>query len=445
MLESRFTFAIETMGCKANVTDSQAIESELRRLGGRAVSQGEADVYVLNTCTVTDQADRDAEAVLRRKGGRLTVVTGCMAEVSPDRAAVARDTQTVVIRNSGKNLLASTVEEWLAGTLREQRRVVHGERAGWHGRIEVASGAALDVESERRTRVFLKVQDGCDQFCSYCIIPTARGRSRSLPSDQVIREVALLVERGAKEIVLTAIHAADYRDRGTDFTALVARTLGETKVPRLRLTSLDPAEITPGILDLMAQEPRLCPHLHVSLQSASTRVLHAMKRGYDQYRARECLAAIAEKVPHAFVGMDVIAGFPGETGEEFEETMEFLRATPWSKLHVFPFSMRKGTAAARLVAEGLAVPAGEVKARAKAMRDLSARRMEEQLRKRMGGVMEIVVEGKAVEYRGRRCSQGYSRSYQRVIVPGAHGTNSFLRARVVGVDARIEALLGERI
>ncbi len=447
MFDTRFTYAIETMGCKANVTDSHSMEAELRKLGGKAVDRDEADVYVLNTCTVTDQADRDAEATLRRASGRLTVVTGCMAEVSPERAASAKSggQSTVVIRNSGKNLLGATIEEWLAGTLSEQKKIVHGERADWHARIGVASGAALDGASEKRTRAFLKVQDGCNQFCSYCIIPTARGRSRSLPVEEVIREVSALTERGVNEVVLTAIHAADYSHGGVDFTNLVKRVLSETMVPRLRLTSLDPAEISPELLDIMASESRLCPHLHVSLQSGDSRVLSGMKRGYDASRARECLGLIQERIPHAFVGMDMIAGFPGESEAEFSNTMEFLRSTPWSKLHVFPFSLRRSTAASRLVEQGLGIPPQEIKRRAREMRDLSSRRVAEQLQRKVGSVMEILVEGKEIEFRGRRCSQGYSRSYHRVIVPGVQAVNSLLRCRIVDFNPEAEALLGERV
>ncbi len=438
----RFTYAISTMGCKANLTDSQELDTQLRALGGSAVAEN-ADLFVLNTCTVTDQADRDGEATLRKSNSAFTVVTGCMAEVDPERAKNALQDSGVVIRNSAKNQFSETVKAWLEGNS-SSASIVHGDRADWHQRIGVMSGAALAAQSEKRTRAFLKVQDGCNQFCSYCIIPHARGRSRSLPPEQIIHEVQSLVDRGVREVVLTAIHAADYEFAGLDFTGLVEQVLRETTVPRLRLTSLDPAEISSRLLDLMAREPRLCPHLHVSLQSGNSRVLSAMKRNYDQERAEACLAEIREKLPHSFVGMDVIAGFPGETDEEFADTVAFLTRTPWTRLHVFPYSIRKGTHAAKLVETGLGISDFARHERARVLRELSEERMALEQKKRIGSVTEVLVEGKRVKYRGRECSMGHTRSYFKVLIPGKHTENTFLRTKIVAVGER-ESLLGEKL
>lgn len=446
MSNAIFTYAISTMGCKANVTDSHDLESQLQELGGQAVEEN-ADVFVLNTCTVTDQADRDAEHSLRKSSGKFNVVTGCMAEVDPERALHAiklKNQSGVVVRNSAKNQLAETVRKWLADRPESASSVVHGERIDWHKRISVMSGAALQAKSEKRTRAFLKVQDGCNQFCSYCIIPHARGRSRSLPVAQILQEINLLVDQGTREIVLTAIHAADYDFEGLSFTDLVEKILQETKVPRLRLTSLDPQEISSRLIDLMKSEPRLCPHFHVSLQSANSRVLSAMKRNYDQKRAEACLNEINQVLPHAFIGMDMIAGFPGETEAEFEDTLAFLQRTPWTRLHVFPYSVRKSTLAARLVEEGGGVSDKVRHERAARLRQLSDLRSTDELKKRIGSVVEVLIESKRVRYKERDCSVGHTRSYLKVLVPGVHTENSLVRTRIIGLGER-DNLLGEKL
>ncbi len=438
------------MGCKANLTDSHALESELRLLGGSPVADGQnPDLFLLNTCTVTDQADREAGVILRKADAAFTVATGCYAEVDPERlreAAGRGKAPFRVLRNSAKHELSTLVEQWLAGALEEQKEIWHGDRIGWHQSILPSRVAeeAFAASAEPRTRAFLKVQDGCNAFCSYCVIPLARGRSRSVPAAQVVAEVSALVNAGIKEVVLTAIHAADYEDAGLNFTGLVEKVLKETSVRRLRLTSLDPAEIPDRLLDLMATEPRLCPHFHVSLQSANGRVLRAMKRGYGAEAAEERLHKIARVLPHAFVGMDLIAGFPGETDEEFADGLERLKRSPWTRAHVFPFSVRRNTAAAKLVEAGIAVPASVISERAARLRELSEEKLRAALESRVGSVMEILVEGKELMREGRRLSMGHSRSYFKVVIPGRHPANELRRVRIVGTIAQ-DCLKGELV
>lgn len=446
----RFTYSVTSMGCKANLTDSQALEAELRGLGGAPAPEGESgDVHLLNTCTVTDQADREAAKLLRKSGAALTVATGCYAEVDPEglrrSAPAGRDLQ--VVRNSGKSGIAGVVSEWLAGVKAEQGSVLAGDRAAWHKSfLENRDSSEIGKESAApRTRAFLKVQDGCNAFCAYCIIPLARGRSRSLPAAQVVADVSAAVAAGVKEVVLTAIHAADYEAEGaSDFTGLVEKVLAETSVPRLRLTSLDPAEIPDRLLSLMEKNPRLCPHFHVSLQSASDEVLKGMKRGYGAKEVEERLTEIARRLPHAYVGMDLIAGFPGESDEQFEEGLARLERLPWTRAHVFPFSVRRSTAAARLVEAGLGVPEHVVRARALKLRELSDRKLAAALKAREGSVMEILVEGKEAKRAGRTVSFGHSRSYFKVVVPGRHAANEFKRVKVIGALGP-EELKGELI
>lgn len=435
-----FTFSVTNMGCKANLADSHSLEADLRALGGAPVAEGmKPDLHLLNTCTVTDNADREAAQILRKSGAGFTVATGCYAEVDPAGLAAAGERAGAnfrVLRNAAKPELAALVGQWLNGALDEQQKIWNGDRANWHSSfLQNRSAAELAAPggSIERTRAFLKVQDGCNAFCSYCVIPLARGRSRSLPPEQVVREVNELVAAGVKEVVLTAIHAADFDGAGArGFTGLVEKVLRETRVPRLRLTSLDPAEIPDALLELMERESRLCAHFHVSLQSANDRVLGAMKRGYGVQEIEERLAAIAGRLPHAFVGMDVIAGFPGETDEEFEDTYRRLERLPWSRAHVFPFSVRRNTAAARLVEGGLAVPQHKIAERAKRLRELSARKLAATLEARVGSVVEILVEGKELEWQGRKVSSGYTRSYFKVIIAGRHRANELKRVRIVG-------------
>lgn len=450
-MHNRFTFAISTMGCKANLTDSQALEVGLRELGGvPAVDDTQADLHLLNTCTVTDQADREAGRILRKSTASLTIATGCLAEVDPERlqqSAPESKKNIRIVRNSAKQEINYLVEEWLAGALAAQKtEIVHGDRAAWHSSF-LANRDSLEIakaSAAPRTRAFLKVQDGCNAFCSYCVIPLARGRSRSLAADQVVREVQAAKDAGVKEVVLTAIHAADYESVGLDFTGLVEKVLRETSVPRLRLTSLDPAEIPDRLLALMELNPRLCPHFHVSLQSASSRVLEAMKRGYDSAAIEDRLMAIARRLPHAYVGMDLIAGFPGETDGEFEEGFRLLERQPWTRAHVFPFSVRRNTAAARLVAAGIAVPEHIVRERAARLRALSDSKQAAANVARNGSVMEILVEGKEARRSGRNVSLGHSRSYFKVVIPGRHEANELRRVKIVGTLG-LEELKGELI
>jgi threonylcarbamoyladenosine tRNA methylthiotransferase MtaB len=429
-----FTYAIRTMGCKANLTDSQSLEARLRQLGGRAAPEETADLFLLNTCTVTDQADKEARALLRKGRAPFTIATGCLAQVDPDQLAAVNtgERKVRVLRNSGKDELEAVVQEWLLGAV-EAQKIASGDRVGWHQKFLENHDPAEPIEAAARTRAFYKVQDGCNAFCAYCVIPLARGRSRSLPASQVVKEVQGIVDSGVKEVVLTAIHAADYESEGLDFTGLVNKILAETSVPRLRLTSLDPAEIPDRLLGLMELNSRLCPHFHVSLQAANSRVLQGMKRAYGAAEVAERLLAIAKKLPHAYVGMDLIAGFPGETLAEFADGLARLERLPFTKAHVFPFSARRNTAAARLVEAGHAVPAEEIKERAAQLRILSEKKFQAALKSKVGSVVEVLVEEKRVPVGTRTCSVGHARNFHKVLIPGHHPANDLKRARIVGV------------
>lgn len=440
-----FTYSLQTLGCKANLTDSQYLELRLQREGGVPESDANrADVLIVNSCTVTDRADRDALGLLKRFRGRsrVAVLTGCMAEVSPESVndpALANFERVILARNSGKALLPEAiarVQNELASTditardPGQRTLVLQGSRIDWHQEMDLEPGAALVGGNSQRTRVFFKVQDGCNQFCAFCIIPHARGRSRSLSSNKIIEEIRSFQSEGVKEVVLTAIHAADYENGGLNFVGLIRKILAETELPRLRLTSLDPAEISSELIDLMASEPRLCSHFHVSLQSGSSKVLSLMKRHYDAERAANCLQEIREKLPTAFVGMDLIAGFPGETDLEHEETMTLLKNNPWSRLHVFPYSVRKSTQAARMVANGLGIAEAIKRSRAAELRKLSDDRLQSTRESRIGTVVEVLTEAKPVIWNAQSFTQGHARSYLRVLLAEKISANKLVRAQI---------------
>lgn len=439
MSKSLFTYSLATMGCKANLADSQALEARLQKMGGTAALEGsEPDLFLLNSCTVTDQADKEAKQILKKAKGKLQIAAGCLAEVSPE--SVQAD-NTVVLRNSGKDQLETIVHSWLEKE--SPAFLVQGDRVAWHQKILENFQKEQELSSAQRTRAFYKVQDGCNAFCSYCVIPLARGRSRSLPSDQVVREIQNLALQGVKEVALTAIHAADYECDGLDFTGLVGKVLKETSVPRIRLTSLDPKEIPDSLIDLMASQPRLCPHFHISLQAASDTVLQRMKRSYGQKEIIDRFERIQEKVPHAYIGLDLIAGFPGETEEEFEEGKNLLETLPFTRAHVFPYSVRKNTAAARMVEAGHGVSPAVIHRRAKILRELSDRKFQRSLEEKVGSVGEILVEEKRTQVLGRTCSTGHARNFHKVIVPGQHPVNTLMRVKIVGVWK--DSLKGEKI
>lgn len=433
------TYVIKSLGCKANFADGQAIEAELRRHGWRAAgAEQSADLCVVNSCTVTDEADRQSRKLAARlkrlHPGSRVVVTGCAADVDPERlrASVGID---YVVGNVDKPRLVELV---LAARERTPQAtgLVLGQAIGYaelrsrhpmdREWPDVAASNALGaaaagaLEEADRTRVFLKIQEGCNSFCTYCIIPYGRGPARSLEHEAVIAAVARAVDQGAQEVILTGTNLGDYATDLTDeplapgqgFARLVALILARTELPRLRLSSLDPREIRPELLDLMAHEPRLCPHFHVSLQSASDEVLRLMKRAYRVADAERVLGQIADiRGPHgpAFVGMDVITGFPGETAEHFAETLARLERLPWSRLHVFPYSERAGTPATRLPG---VVPPAERARRAKLLRELSARRLSErcaQVGEELRGILLEKPDAQGIA--------GYTPDYLKVRLP----------------------------
>ncbi len=336
------TVAIHTHGCKLNQADSDAIAQEFLAAGYRVVESGAGpDVVVLNTCTVTANADAKARQALRaaRRVNKdaLIVATGCYAQRSADVLS-QMDAVSLVVGNTQKDRLVSMVTEALG------KRVQSGstQTAGVAGETPESSTGAPNP----RIRAMVKIQEGCDQVCAYCIVPKVRGRERSVPPHSLVEQINHRVATGSPEVVLTGTQLGTYGFDlpGASLVGLLERILAETSVSRLRVSSIQPQEFSPGLLDLW-KDRRLCPHFHVPLQSGSDRVLKSMRRRYDTTQFAETIDRIRRQFPQAGITTDLIVGFPGESEEEFLASKCFAQSMKFSDMHIFPFSPRAGTSA----------------------------------------------------------------------------------------------------
>ena len=407
------TFTIATLGCKTNQFESAAMEERLRGAGFRPVpfEQG-ADLVIVNTCTVTAATDAQSRNLVRRarrlNGGCRVVVTGCYAQVDPQALLDIPGVSLVLGNEEKKDLLTLLAEtEGEGGTAR-----VSPIR-------EAAAAQVLPLSSfAERSRAYVQIQNGCDAFCSYCIIPYARGRSRSVPPDEVVEQVRRLCAAGYPEIVLTGIHIGGYGTDlapATDLLSLVRRLEGETAAPRLRLGSLEPTEIPAALIEAVASSPVLCAHFHVPLQSGSDSVLARMNRHYDTAFFAALVAGMRQRLPDAAIGVDVIAGFPGESEAEFAATCALLEALPVTHLHVFPFSRRPGTPAAAMADQ---LPGDLIRERAARLREIGEAKQRAFAESFIGRTLEVVLEGGAAK-QGRR--RGLTRNYLTVLLPAAAG------------------------
>jgi threonylcarbamoyladenosine tRNA methylthiotransferase MtaB len=350
-------YAIVTFGCRVNQADSLHIEEDLRRRGGVAAAPADADLVVVNTCSVTAGADQGARQTIRRiardNPAARVVVTGCYATRRPDEIA-ALPGVIAVIPNAAKDTIGlTTAERFGAG--------------------DGACGAPIEPGVGGRTAFTLRVQTGCEERCAYCIIPTTRGAGRSLPIAAVVREVQRVAAAGFRDVALSGVHLGSYgRDLAPAATLLaLLETLAELDVDiTFRISSLEPMDCTRAIVDTVAaSRGRFAPHFHLPLQHASDRVLTRMRRPYSLAYYRDLLDSIVERLPHASIGSDMIVGFPGETDDDFEANLAYLPGSPLSHLHVFPYSDRPGTAAAALSSK---VPGATIRDRAARLRRIGA-------------------------------------------------------------------------
>jgi threonylcarbamoyladenosine tRNA methylthiotransferase MtaB len=334
--------AIATLGCKVNQYDTAVMERLFDERGWQRVEFATvADAYVLNTCTVTDRADSEARRLARRarrsNPQARVIVTGCYAQTSPRQLAGLEYVDYVIGLNRLPDLLRA-----VAGEL-EERTAVSDLRGA-------TSVATLGIETfPGRTRAFVKVQEGCNLFCTFCIVPLARGRSRSVPPRQVVDEIVRLEARGHREVVLTGVHLGGYGDDlvpACDLAFLLEAIAQRVPRMRVRISSIDPPEISERFVDVVASNPVFCKHFHVPLQAGDDRVLARMRRRYTAAEAAASIARLRERMPEACIGTDVITGFPEESDEEFERGLAYFERLGLSYLHVFPYSKRSSTSAA---------------------------------------------------------------------------------------------------
>jgi threonylcarbamoyladenosine tRNA methylthiotransferase MtaB len=349
----RSTVAIRTQGCKLNQADSDTLARRFIAAGYRLVqSPAKADVFVLNSCTVTATADSKARQALRAahraNPDALIVATGCYAQRSKDELAQVEGV-SLVMGNTEKDELPSVVTALLQrtsdGTDGRPPTTDHSTQLEGIG----ISRLATDI---RRNRAMVKIQEGCDQICAYCIVPKVRGRERSIPSELLVEQINQRAADGCLEVVLTGTQLGTYGFDlpGITLSGLLKRILAETTVPRIRVSSLQPQEITPQLLELW-QDPRLCRHFHIPLQSGSDRILESMRRRYTTGLFAEKVGLVRRTVPGCGVTADLIGGFPGETETEFQESLSFARTMGFSDMHIFPYSPRPGTSAVYLSGE----------------------------------------------------------------------------------------------
>lgn len=407
--------AAATLGCKLNHYETEAVVGQFRRLGWQSVSPDEeADLLLVDTCTVTDRADQKARSLIRgmirRNPEAVVVVMGCYSQIAAEEIARIPGVDYIV-GTKEKRELASLVQ----GLEKQPEPVVRVGRPGG-----AQDRALLPLEGfEHQTRAWLKVQDGCDVFCSFCIIPFTRGRSRSMEPAQVLEQARRLLEAGFRELVVTGVHIGDFGrdlDPPRSLAWLCRRLLELPGLLRLRLSSIEPWDVDDELLGTMAGEPRFCPHLHTALQSGSDELLKAMRRRIDRRGIEQLFQRIAERLPGAGLGTDLITGFPGETEARFAETCELLERLPLTYLHVFPFSARRGTQAAGLPDP---VPREIRRERSRVLLELGARLQAAAHARALGRRVEILPEQRVVE----GSLFGYTADYLRVELPMPPGVD----------------------
>lgn len=419
---------VKTLGCKVNTFDSQALEGQFQREGYQLVGrQEDADVTVINTCSVTAAAEREARYLLRRyrreNPSAFRVVTGCYAQIDSGNIAEIEEVDFVV-PNEARGRLVQLVGQQLdalrSGHPIAEGKIPQGVTAVRDNRQSHFKSSLTFFDSPvlERSRAFLKIQDGCNGFCSYCQIPWARGASRSVPPVDVLRQLRKLLDNGVAEIVLTGIHIGDYgEDLGEEgkqqglFLSLLEDIFAETKLRRLRISSLEPAELTEDLIRLLARHrEQFCEHFHLPMQSGDDRILKKMNRSYSSEQYRESVRLIRHYFPEAQISADVIPGFPGEGDEEFASTEALIRSCQLSSLHVFPYSERPNTAALRMPDH---VPPPVRKQRAARLRQLSAELAAEYARKFFGQSMTVLWEKKQASGRW----EGKTRNYLQILSP----------------------------
>ena len=440
------TFHLINFGCRASYADGSAIKKQLMLRGFTETDPETSEVAVLNTCTVTAAADAEVRQVIRRihrsNPGCKILVTGCYAQRAADEIAKFPGVAWVIGNSHKHTLVEILTGDANAGTAVEHLPLPDEPEAGnGTSLIEQQSPQPLvrvgeigeafhfaPVFADDRTRPTLKVQDGCNARCSFCVIPHVRGDSRSMEPDKVIEQIRELEQNGYKEIVLSGINLGSYgRDLGRriNFLGLVERILRETVIPRLRISSIEPMDVSRELIELVAAEPRMAHHFHVPLQSGSNKMLRLMNRRYWTTQYAERIAAIRERMPNCGIGADVMAGFPGETEADHSESLQLIDSLPFTYLHIFPYSARPDTPAAEFPVQ---VDGRRIHERVREMKSLIAAKRVRFLHNQIGQKLNAVVLHKSQD----GTPTALSSNYLQISLPGAEVTPNTMVAVQIG-------------
>lgn len=415
--------AFYTLGCKVNQYDTEAVLENFKAAGYEIVEFGEyADVYVVNTCTVTHLSDRKCRQMLRKtkkiNPESVLVAMGCYAQIAADQIKEQVEEIDIIVGTNKRGQIVELVDQFLEERM-DMLNVVDDIMA-----VEEFEELKISDMGER-TRVYIKVQEGCNNYCSYCIIPYVRGKIRSRKEEQVIDEVKRLAGLGFKEIVLTGIHVLAYgKDLGnTNLMQLLERVHEVEGIERIRMSSIEPVVVTEEFIETLRRLPKVCHHFHLSLQSGSQTVLKRMNRKYTKEEYLESVHRLQNLWPDVALTTDIIVGFPGETDEEFEETLAFVKEVNFAQIHVFPFSPREGTPAAKMKNQ---VEPGVKEKRAKTLGALEKELRHAYMAKHIGQTMEVLFE-KAHE----GTLTGHTSNYLRVKVQGQENLENTVQAVVI--------------
>lgn len=427
--------AFHTLGCKVNQHDSAIMAALFQDAGYEVVDFNDlADVYVVNTCTVTHLSDRKSRQMIRhaaRENPAATIVVcGCYAQTAKAELE-ALDEVDLIIGTNERHKVVEAVETFRQDHVKTAYMADDEELLYYE-----------DLPHERvsgMTRAYVKIQEGCDQFCAYCAIPYARGPLRSRSEQDTIDEINMLVERGYKEVILTGIHIGAYgrgvKDETCDLTGLCRRILDETAIERLRIGSLEGIEVTDAFIEMIANDERMAKHLHLPLQSGCDRTLSAMRRPYDTEQFREMMRRIRGKVPNIAITTDLMVGFPGETDEDFKESLVFCNDIAFSAMHIFKYSMRSGTPAAVMPDQ---IDPQIKERRAKQMADVAQKNKLDYERRFVGQTLRILVEEQTKD----GLWTGHSSNYLLVTFPGENiRSGDFVDVKITSAERN--RLLGE--
>ena len=428
------TFSIKTLGCKVNQFESETLEQTLIDLGCRSTNMEQgADICIVNTCTVTQKASMQSRQAIRQairsNPGARIVVTGCYAQTEPE----------AIQRIAGVHDIVGHADKFQIPDILSRTDSHRLNTEGTDRRLSSSIFHPLSFPS--RTRPFLKIQDGCNAFCTYCIVPHARGRSRSMPMETVLQSMRRLTADGVHEVVLTGIHLGHYGldlVPNTSLTELLTAIETQESMERIRISSIEPAEISDALIDRIAGSSVFCKHFHIPLQSGDNTVLQRMNRPYTRELFHQLVCQIHDRMPDAAIGADVLVGFPGESEAAFAQTVSLIESLPITYLHVFPFSPRKGTPAYGFADQ---IPHDIVKTRCDMLRTLGRAKRKSFYQRHIGKAVDILIEGTRDKATGHL--KGLTSNYIPVLVEGQDSLrNTIAKAGIIRFHSEF-AMLGK--